>query len=146
MTAVRSEVTAFAKLIEGKLRKNDHKQHWQDAAYTLDEYLIMLRDEVDELRDAIDEWRKFQSADIVVDPGVAPTLANNIGDECADVAAFALMIADQAVGPFPRSSRLGHEADGVKLGHYPCPGCDRYLVSAETNICTKCGWTTGAPR
>ena len=70
---LRPEVLAFASVMESKLRANDHKAHWRECS--LDYLLTRLEQEALELREAI-----------------------NCGDgvigEAADVANFAMMIAD----------------------------------------------------
>ena len=70
---LRPEVLAFALEMESKLRANDHKAHWRECS--LDYLLTRLEQEALELREAI-----------------------NCGDgvigEAADVANFAMMIAD----------------------------------------------------
>jgi len=73
-------VNSFAGDMFDKLRKNKHKAHWStvDQLWLLDR----LKDEVEELQIAIQE-----GVDVV--------------PECADVANFAAMIADNA--------RNGHE-------------------------------------
>lgn len=73
---VREEIILFAEDMERKLRLNDHKGLWgtlEDIAWFLD----ALKEEVRELEDAI-----------------AGEPAENVVLECADVANFALMIAD----------------------------------------------------
>jgi len=69
----RPEVLDFASVMESKLRANDHKAHWRECS--LDYLLTRLEQEALELREAI-----------------------NCGDgvigEAADVANFAMMIAD----------------------------------------------------
>ena len=74
---LRPAVRAFARLMEGKLRRNDHKTHWSEAGLG---YLIgRLRDEVTELIRAVGGEGK-----------------EPVGDEAADVANFAMMIADNS--------------------------------------------------
>jgi hypothetical protein len=70
----RSEVRWFAKEMESTLKKNDHKGGWQKETM---EYLFnRLKEEVDELEPALyDKYRKCIR-------------------EAADVANFAMMIAD----------------------------------------------------
>jgi NTP pyrophosphatase (non-canonical NTP hydrolase) len=76
---VRPEVARFALLMEAKLRANDHKRHWR---YVPLQYLSMrLTQERKELAGAIQT-------------------RTDVGGECADVANFAMMIADK-VGALP---------------------------------------------
>lgn len=75
---IRPEVTRYAKAMEKKLRKNDHKHQWllydvRDIQWFLDR----LKGEVEELEDAL----KSGSAD-------------DVADEAADVGNFAMMIMD----------------------------------------------------
>lgn len=80
--AWRPEVVAFANLMEAQLRANDHKGGWRnDRAADLHSRLL---EEAEELFDALN-WRSaFLGA---ADP-------ERIGSEAADVANFAMMIAD----------------------------------------------------
>lgn len=72
----RPEIETFAAAMERKLRAHDHKPHWSEAEIA---YLLRrLSQELGELRRAIRDW---SSVDDVV-------------DEAADVANFAMMIAD----------------------------------------------------
>jgi len=80
----RPEVRAFAALMEAKLRANDHKPGWKGDHP--EDLLARLHEEADEIRRSWDHWR-----------GTAwprEQLAPIIGRECADVANFAMMIAD----------------------------------------------------
>lgn len=75
---LRTEVQWFAEIMERTLRDNDHKGGWKGCT---DEYLISrLREEVDELIAAM----------------AAKEPRDVIYKEAADVANFALMIADCA--------------------------------------------------
>lgn len=77
---VRPEVARFAELMEQKLRANDHKGHWLGSSLS---YLIArLREECGELIDAV-----LYEEDST--PG-------HITEEAADVANFAMFIADVA--------------------------------------------------
>lgn len=73
---VRDSVARFALIMEEKLSGADHKPHWSRLPYG---YLLSrLLDELSELN-------------IAVSYGYTPVL---IARECADVANFAMMIAD----------------------------------------------------
>ena len=88
---LRPEVLAFAELMEKKLRENDHKGGWENCE---PEWLLKrLREEVRELTDAVDEQLAYNmsGARSIED---APPVFMSIGDEAADVANFALMVAD----------------------------------------------------
>lgn len=88
MTAadLRPEVLKFACLMEQKLRENDHKGGWRDDS--CDALLDRLREETLELQDACDLHTSFASVGA----------RNNLALEAADVANFAMMIADNAGG------------------------------------------------
>ncbi len=78
----RPEVVAFANLMEAQLRANDYKQGWKDDRP--EALWDRMRDEVTELIDA-------------THPGSRTTVEawrNHVGAEAADVANFAMMIAD----------------------------------------------------
>jgi len=70
---LRPEVLAFASVMESKLRANDHKAHWRECS--LDYLLTRLEQEALELREAIN-------------------CGEGVISEAADVANFAMMIAD----------------------------------------------------
>jgi len=73
----RNEVVIFADAMEAKLKENDHKQHWSSMPM---QYLIgRLAEEQEELREAIEGEN-----------------SEEILKEAADVANFAMMIADVA--------------------------------------------------
>jgi NTP pyrophosphatase (non-canonical NTP hydrolase) len=72
----RKEVVTFADAMEAKLRANDHKSHWSNADL---QYLSMrLTQEREELRRAVENG----------DP-------DEVLKEAADVANFAMMVADK---------------------------------------------------
>ena len=76
---LRPEVEAFARAMERKLRDNDHKPHWSECEQL---YLrARLLEEVKEL------WHALENE--------AP---ENVLLEAADVANFAMMLADVAGG------------------------------------------------
>tara|TARA_B100000700_G_scaffold331737_1_gene467778 strand:+ start:11214 stop:11471 length:258 start_codon:yes stop_codon:yes gene_type:complete len=70
----RHEINVFAEAMELKLRRNDHKGGWEET--DLDTLFIRLREEVDELQEAIERENPFE-----------------VLFEAADVANFAMMIA-----------------------------------------------------
>lgn len=86
----RPEVVAFADLMEAKLRENDHKGGWktEDA----EDLFGRLGAECVELSEAIGLWRiqdDWRSAALHL-----PACRKNVAREAADVANFAMMIAD----------------------------------------------------
>jgi len=73
----RNEVVIFADAMEAKLKENDHKQHWSSMPM---QYLIgRLAEEQEELREAVERGNHKE-----------------VLREAADVANFAMMIADVA--------------------------------------------------
>lgn len=78
----RPEVCAFADLMEQKLQANDHKGGWRgDAPWPL---FLRLKEEVRELADLLGPGTRGDFA----------SWAYRVGREAADVANFAMMIAD----------------------------------------------------
>ncbi|MGE3624103.1 MAG: hypothetical protein AB7H77_09590 [Bdellovibrionales bacterium] len=75
---LRPEVLAFAEEMEAKLRWHDNKGGWQNCSHA--DLLERLREETGELQAAVD----------------GKCAASIIVKECADVANFAMMIADNA--------------------------------------------------
>ena len=83
--AVRKPVRWFAEQMERKLKANDYKEHWSECE---DEWLIeRLGDECAELH------RAYRSNRL---PSNRAKQQQCIIDEAADVANFAMMIADKA--------------------------------------------------
>jgi NTP pyrophosphatase (non-canonical NTP hydrolase) len=73
-------VDLFSGDMKRKLRANVHKKHWDEVSF---QYLLMrLKEEIKELEE-------------VIDSDYLDTFARVI-DEAADVANFAMMIADRA--------------------------------------------------
>ena len=84
---VREEVRDFAIEMEERLRANDYKGGWKNE---LPQFLIArVREELEELDEAVDRIR----ANCLEDE-----LADNVWHEAADVANFAMMVADAATG------------------------------------------------
>ncbi len=76
----RSEVQWFAEQMEVKLRANDHKGGWRD------ESLFYFVNRI------ADEWRELNhTVDLATMHEVSP---QDIIAECADIANFAMMLAD----------------------------------------------------
>ena len=76
MSEIRKSVMKHAERMEERLQANDHKGGWAVAQCSLTYLIRHLRDEVDELESAL-----FDEGDPV--------------QEAADVANFAMMIADR---------------------------------------------------
>lgn len=87
----RRSVRWFAREMEIKLRENDDKGGWEECstAYLLDK----LRRELEELRDAEQRYQEAKPGSLDV-----PDLMKKIQRECADVANYAMMIADNLQG------------------------------------------------
>ena len=93
LPAVRPVVTWFAQRMEAKLAKNDFKGGWGNC--TPSDLYQMLQHECKELEEKyiarqIDTAR---DSDLHL-PHFKDTSNNSIIDECADIANFAMMIAD----------------------------------------------------
>jgi NTP pyrophosphatase (non-canonical NTP hydrolase) len=73
----RDEVRWFARQMEARLLANDHKGGWRDC--TVEELLQRINDEYLELLEAVNG---------------NPSDIHSIIAECADVANFAMMVAD----------------------------------------------------
>lgn len=74
---IRPEVAAFAQAMEEKLRQNDHKTHWRE--YPVGNLMGWMVEKTDELRREVYSERPD---------------SERVKQEAADVANFALMIAD----------------------------------------------------
>lgn len=84
----RIAVESFADLMEQRLSKNDHKGGWEDES---NKYLIeRIEEELEELKEAIIAVETNNSS------WLRQQLYKSIRDEAADVANFAMMIADNA--------------------------------------------------
>lgn len=88
MTGLRPVVAAFAQTMEQKLCDNDHKGGWHDDGEQA--LLKRLREETDELEAAL---RRGPGTGVPFGERSAKAVAN-IGREAADVANFAMMLAD----------------------------------------------------
>lgn len=83
---LRPQVLAFAVAMETKLRINDHKGGWDQSEP--EDLLLSLDDEVAELRKIIDS-RRFAKM-----YGYPLEDSDSVLFEAADVANFAMMVAD----------------------------------------------------
>lgn len=98
---LRPEVLAFAHLMERKLRENDHKPGWKrDNPQAL---LCRIGDETRELALAVAGWgaNLTQGMDDLgrgADPLSLADRQIRVGREAADVANFAMMVADRCGG------------------------------------------------
>lgn len=97
---VRKEVAAFALLMEEVLKANDHKGDWKEAS--MDELLYLVDGELTEVSEAIDPYEEALSA------GEDTTLVSkHLGKEAADIANYAMMIADNSGALKPYLQQLG---------------------------------------
>lgn len=110
---IRPQVAAFALLMEAKLRENDHKGHWKDEA--LGYLLGRLEEERRELDVAVERWRTYR--------GRAEDRIN-VGREAADVANFAMMLADScgALAATPPATREAAPAHVPVVQHAKATG------------------------
>lgn len=107
----RPEVRAFADLMEKTLQANDHKGGWKDELPSLD-LLPRLREETVELEEAIAFWitqTNWGEAALYM-----PRAVERVAREAADVANFAMMIADVcgALPPPPLDRAGGGAVEG----------------------------------
>jgi len=86
------EVDWFATQMTRKLNENVDKGHWDgtDLSYLVDR----LREEVDEVEEAYDNLIEYRSSPMYANDDDSDW--DSLLDECADVANFAMMIADHA--------------------------------------------------
>lgn len=91
--SVREAVESFATHMEAKLRENDHKGGWEDDE--LDSLANRAVEELQELQRAIAAFEdiRYSHSATAEDLKVA---AREVLREAADVANFAMMIADNA--------------------------------------------------
>ena len=87
---LRPEVLSFAHLMEAQLRANDHKPGWKGEFAS--DLFPRISEEAEELRDAIEQHSKqLNWGDMAL---YLPEWTVKVGSEAADVANFAMMIAD----------------------------------------------------
>jgi NTP pyrophosphatase (non-canonical NTP hydrolase) len=92
---IRPEVMAFAKVMEAKLRENDHKGGWKGC--DVGRLLGYLREETDELAKELGNTTPCgcREAGCHHTPWRNP---QRVAREAADIANFAMMIADVCEG------------------------------------------------
>jgi hypothetical protein len=91
LTTVRPEVQWFAIEMEKKLALNDHKTGWKDCE--VDWLIERLECEVTELKD--EWWKRKNDFGRNAGEGFMFTASNqDLIKECADIANFAMMVAD----------------------------------------------------
>jgi hypothetical protein len=88
-TLPRVEILSFAFVMERKLKENDHKGGWEDS--DTDWLIKRIADERNELKRAYDKYLNSDELHPNID-----ALIQRIIDEAADVANFAMMVADKA--------------------------------------------------
>lgn len=91
---IREEVLGFAEIMEQKLKENDHRPGW--IGDTLASLLGRLKEETEELDIKINKLpsgsRRAVADDSIGDIGIPEP--EDMQRECADIANFAMMIAD----------------------------------------------------
>lgn len=91
LTTVRPEVQWFAIEMEKKLALNDHKTGWKDCE--VDMLISRLEEETQELKD--EWWKRKNDFGRSAGEGFMFTSSNeDLIKECADIANFAMMVAD----------------------------------------------------
>lgn len=116
---LRPEVLAFAQAMEAKLRENDHKGGWKnDDPRAL---LRRLREETDELDPAVTAYEARRRERPGDDDHVAEA-SRRVLREAADVANFAMMIADVcgALSVSPSATREGEAKADRACGNADC--------------------------
>jgi len=93
---LRPEIEWFAGIMEQKLQENDDKGGWSEC--TTDYLLGRLRDEFDELGQVFIKLGQ----DAIEHKGISFGTVNQFCAECADVANFAMMLADNALKSLKR--------------------------------------------
>jgi len=90
----RTEIKAFSEIMEQKLKENDHKSHWSKA--DIDYLLKRLNEEVTELENKFLKLETRNTRALADDSmgDIFMPEPEDIQRECADVANFAMMIAD----------------------------------------------------
>lgn len=83
----RKEIEWFAQEMEGKLRENDHKGGWEGCRFS--ELFPRLRDETDELLVKAHPLQLDTTAEKLTRADACELIR-----ECADIANFAMMLAD----------------------------------------------------
>ena len=91
---MRLRVAVFARLMEAKLRENDHKGGWQNDG--TEDLIKRLREEVCELEALTETSGAWCSSPPFA--ALPPEERLRIAREAADVANFAMMIADVCGG------------------------------------------------
>jgi hypothetical protein len=101
---LRPEVRRFAELMEEKLRANDHKGGWQgDSAFDL---VARASEELDELDVAVSQHLARRAELPAVRSHWLPN-AMRVAREAADVANFAMMVADVCGALAPAEGKEG---------------------------------------
>lgn len=86
--SVRPSVAKFAEVMEKKLKLNDYKGGWEDCN---NEYLLTrLEEEAKELRTLAERY----GLGTIDEDNLSKGKRNKVINECADVANFAMMIAE----------------------------------------------------
>lgn len=89
MVELRSEVEWFAKIMEKKLRENDHKGGWHRDG--LGALLKRIEEELDEAKEALEDF----TIAVSMEGENKDEAARKAIDELADIANFCMMAADR---------------------------------------------------
>ena len=116
VTTLRPCVRRFAEAMERELRANDHKDGWDFEPPLV--LLVRLREETRELARELRKRDVMYSWDARVD-----AMSARIAAEAADVANFAMMIADVCGG-------LSAQRPQSPVGTEPSPAADRNPTEA----------------
>ena len=88
---IRTEVKEFSEIMEYKLKENDSKGGWSECE--IDWLIERMEGEIDELKNAL--WKRRNDWGRSVSEGFIFVASDeDIQKECADIANFAMMIAD----------------------------------------------------
>ena len=105
---LRDSVESFAWEMERKLAMNDHREGWDDEEFSF--FLRRIRQEVTELKKAFNQLLDYRD-------GAPSVIARHaFTEECADIANFAMMIAD-VYGI--TSAEADAASEGLPLGAAP---------------------------
>ena len=86
----RKEIKWFCEEMENKLKKNDYKTHWTKT--WVPNLFMSLSSEVSELKKL--KHKYSLGGETKVEKPLTKTDRKNIVGECADIANYAMMIAD----------------------------------------------------
>lgn len=140
----RPEVVAFADAMECKLRQNDYRRGWQDCPR---EYLLIrLSEEVGELNAAV---RGRICVFDAVGYAYQPPRTDTVLGEAADVANFAMMLADVCgvlKSRDPERVRGRTMRDETAVERAARINCSSVADRVDCYFCQGTGWIGGWPQ